>query len=89
MHNACNSRILSLQTEQNYGILAPAAPSSSIVYAYLHTKNELSSSVGVLEDVSRTVWHVLSIGFDLGVSVMSAAVQLTLDRSTPNHGWKR
>jgi len=32
---------------------------------------------------------VLGIGFGLGVSVMSAAVQLTLDRTTPEHHWKR
>jgi len=33
--------------------------------------------------------HVLRIGFDLGVSVMSVAVRLTLDCSTPEHHWKR
>jgi len=29
--------------------------------------------------------QVLGIGFDLGISVMSAAVQLTLGRSRPEH----
>jgi len=33
--------------------------------------------------------QVLGIGFDLGVNVMSAAVQLTLDCSTPEHRWKQ
>jgi len=60
-------------------------------------------SVVVLEAMFlalRTVWLVLvlglglkaqvrAIGFDLGVSVISAAVLLTLDRSTPEHHLKR
>jgi len=33
--------------------------------------------------------QVLGIGFDLTVGVMSAAVRLTLDRSTPAHRWKQ
>ena len=33
--------------------------------------------------------QVLGTGFDLEVSVMIAAVQLTLDRSTPQQRWKR
>ena len=33
--------------------------------------------------------HVLGIGFDLVVSVTSAAVRLTLDRSTSEHRWKQ
>ena len=31
---------------------------------------------------------VLGVGFNLRVSVMCAAIRLTLDRSISNHGWK-